>query len=278
MVTLERFYWTVGVLFVGFILFFWGATPQEARDYQPLRSASPDVVAQDVTSDAIGLDDSLVAPIASEVNYKGARVWFDPPEPLPGDTLRVVFASDISSSERAQILWLHNQIPVTTITGHRLLILEPSLYRKGHYVQAVVSAPGWQEEIGVRIRNRAPVVEAMGKPVQAGERFVLDVRGSDPEGDSIWLELPANSPGIEAAGMQILIDPQRVLEPRSVPVALTDGYNQTTFLLPLNPGQFSDYVPLPEAESAKARAKREDRQQRQRAYERLDGEPMRNED
>ena len=269
MITLQRFYWAVAIMGIGFILFFWGSTPQQARDYTPLRTQAPaDITDAEASAAADIADDDELAPWQSELSYPGPRVWFEPAQPLPGDTLRVVFASGISSSEYARISWSHNMVPLAQLANQRQIILDAKLYGKGHLVQALVQAPGWQEELSARVFNQPPVVQKFDRPVQSGPRYVVHVRGTDPEGDELWLSLPANSPGIDVSGLQVWIDPLSITQPRSVPIALTDGDQETVFLLHLKPEQFADYQPPPKVESIRDQSQRQRERDRDREADR----------
>lgn len=273
MISVKGFYWAVAILGLFFFLFFWGSSPQQARDYRPLRTQPPQVLV-DPSLDVTDPESNEIVAYATleELNFAEPRVRFEPEQPLVGDTLRVVFAAGISSSEYASIDWIHNQVPVTEHTNARQLILESEFYGRGHLIQAIIRTPIWQEELAVRVYNQPPVVQGWGHPGQVGDRYVIAVRGTDPEQDEIWLEMPVNSPGILTSGMQVVIDPTQITENRSVPVALTDGEQSSLFLLHLSPKQFAGYVAPAKPMSARELRKYQSERERQRDYDRWEGE------
>jgi hypothetical protein len=66
----------------------------------------------------------------------------------------------------------------------------------------------------------------------------VEVQGFDPDSDAVWLKLPANVPGVRAAGLNLEFDLDFVTEKRSIPVILTDGTDDTAFLYSVRPDQF----------------------------------------
>ncbi len=108
-----------------------------------------------------------------------------PENPTVTTDLQVLFSGDVS---RVTLQWMRNGRPIVGATGVRL---GGDSFKKGDRVSVIAHAGGVEKSYSVLIGNSPPSVKEislMSERIYRGVDIVVEVTGSDPDGDKIGYE------------------------------------------------------------------------------------------
>lgn len=179
-----------------------------------------------VEAESVGPEDSKVEPAQSPHPAVELAIRFLPEAPTTDDDISVqVFGyGDIPPT----YVWFRNENEI-------LRGIKPTLkkggFEKGDRIKVEVIAGENRGKASLTIANRPPIFTSVPPLIEKGTLYEADIQGRDPDGDKVFLLLPAPVAGVRVNEMKLIVDPAQFgSEKRTIPVGLSDGENVAGYL------------------------------------------------